>query len=166
MKNRILLFLLLLIITSCNKKENQLIAKKYHTPDNIVVKKEEKNIIKPKVEDIIKSICSCKPISLYGEIFNNKVFYITEEKGGESNETINLKLNIAEKIGSQWSKIKAINIYSEDYIAIGNEDVKYSTKVLINGKLYYYTPLLIGHLGTAFINICLFFIIYKMILIL
>lgn len=153
MKKSTILLLSALLQFSCSKGEGipskSIVSDKTKTvidSSNTSKLEEEKQI---SLESIAKTICACEPVSVFSSISNNKLYYITEEKTGENNETLRVNLNIAEKIGNQWVKIKTQKLYSEEYIMLGSDDVKYSTKVSIKGKTYYFTPLVIGHMGTA-----------------
>lgn len=139
-----------LLQSSCNKeKSNSTKTETLKTTpaDSSAIKQSQKDN-NVDIQSIVKTICSCEPISVFSDIYNNKVYYLTEEKTGEY-DTLIIKLNIAEKIGNQWVKIKTQKIYSEDFVVVGNDETQYSTKVSINNKIYYFTPILLGHLGTA-----------------
>lgn len=122
-----------------------------------IVKTSPKNI-----ESIVKTLCSCEPLSVFEEIYNDKIFYLTLEKKEDEDgfERSLVMLNVAEKIGNRWVKIKNEEIYSEEYVIIlkgedvleleeNEKNIKIPTKVHINKKAYYYVPLEIGHMGTA-----------------
>lgn len=134
---------LLLIMSLCSFNKSESIR-----PSNSLTR----NIISsnPSPESIAKELCNCSPVSVFRDIYDDKIFYITQENTGESwGENLVIRLNVAERFGYEWEIVKEQEIYSAEFVVVGNDDIKYSTKVIVNNKLYYFTPILLGHLGTA-----------------